>query len=441
MKRKKLMLTSLLLLVVPEITHAAQYVVCGNDNKMPLLLAQLISTLMTIVKIFIPILLVISGMISFFKVTFSSNVEDEMKKAKNKLINNIIAAIIIFFVISIINFAVSLVVGANNNVMSCVYCLINPDKCEQIDQNGNKLCPGFIDQEYDENCNPINNNTESNEEAKLNEEKTIPGKTFSDGVKYYDASWVGENPVYYNPGNVETNESARKCTAGESGCLKWYAYSEFVQNGKTYVNLILEKNTTERVAWLSENDWNLPPENVGISYPEGQKFTGDQQGPLTVLNQLHADTDSWNIPLRRDAYTETYTEVCNSGIICDDTYNTQINHDTYTINYSRYTARLISVEEIIKIIDIATLPIEVYSRYNFSEDNEIKYAWLFDNLNKSDDNSWIGYWTVSNPLAGGKGAWTVMMDYSMAHSFYYSSTHNENCGVRPVITLLKSETL
>ena len=170
MKRKKLMLTSLLLLVVPEITHAAQYVVCGNDNKMPLLLAQLISTLMTIVKIFIPILLVISGMISFFKVTFSSNVEDEMKKAKNKLINNIIAAIIIFFVISIINFAVSLVVGANNNVMSCVYCLINPDKCEQIDPNGNKLCPGFIDQEYDENCNPINNNTESNEEKKSNED-------------------------------------------------------------------------------------------------------------------------------------------------------------------------------------------------------------------------------------------------------------------------------
>ena len=415
MKRKKLMLTSLLLLVVPEITHAAQYVVCGNDNKMPLLLAQLISTLMTIVKIFIPILLVISGMISFFKVTFSINVEDEMKKAKNKLINNIIAAIIIFFVISIINFAVSLVVGANNNVMSCVYCLINPDKCEQIDQNGNKLCPGFIDQEYDENCNPINNNTESNEEAKLNEEKTIPGKTFSDGVKYYDASWVGENPVYYNPGNVETNESARKCTAGESGCLKWYAYSEFVQNGKTYVNLILEKNTTDSIEWLSEEDKETSPQNIGIIYKEEVA----QSTPITVLKQLHIDTDPWNIQLRSDIYTPS-------------------NNSNYIINYRGYKARLISAEEILKIIGITTpsKPTKINDYYddieNYYEQNDknlINYPWLFENN--------LGYWTACNV----DSPYYACMVYYIGFLTYDVVEESDYAGIRPVITLLKSEAL
>lgn len=155
--KKAMIILPLLALVIPEIIHATNYIVCGNDRRFPYVFAQLISTFMTIIKIVVPILLVVSGMISFLKVTFSSNVDEDMKKAKSKLINNIIAAVIIFFVISIVNFAVSLVAGNNSNIMGCVNCFMNPDKCEQIDENDNQICPGFTsDQDkYDENCNLI----------------------------------------------------------------------------------------------------------------------------------------------------------------------------------------------------------------------------------------------------------------------------------------------
>lgn len=154
------LLVALIALTMPKIVSAAQYVVCDNDKKIPYVFASMVSTFITIIKIAVPILLVISGMISFFKVAASSNVDDEMKKAKSKLINSIIAAVIIFFVFSIVNFAVTLVAGTNNKFMKCVECFMNTDKCTVVDKT-EKICPGIIGEEYDDECNPINK-TENN---------------------------------------------------------------------------------------------------------------------------------------------------------------------------------------------------------------------------------------------------------------------------------------
>ena len=142
------LLIAIIALSMPKIVYGAQYVVCDNDKRIPYVFASMVSTFITIIKIAVPILLVISGMISFFKVAASSNVDDEMKKAKSKLINSIIAAVVIFFVFSIVNFAVSLVAGSDNKFMKCVQCFIDTDKCT-ID-NGDKdeeLCPGIIGEE------------------------------------------------------------------------------------------------------------------------------------------------------------------------------------------------------------------------------------------------------------------------------------------------------
>ena len=160
-KFKKILFLNLIL-IVPEIAHATDYVVCGIDKKFPLVFAELTSTFMTLIKIAVPILLVISGMITFLKVTFSSNVEEDLKKAKTKLINSIIAAAVIFFAISIVNFAVSLVAGKNNKFMSCINCFINSDECTHIDDAGQKICPGFINdgEKFDDNCNIIKDTPE-----------------------------------------------------------------------------------------------------------------------------------------------------------------------------------------------------------------------------------------------------------------------------------------
>lgn len=145
MKKKILYAITMIGLALPEITLAAEYITCGDNKRFPLAAAQVISIFMIIIKIVIPILLVISGMIAFFKVTFSGNVDEEMKKAKNKLVNNIIAAVIIFFTMSIVNFAISLVAGNNSDTMNCVNCVFNPEKCQKI------TCT--MDEEFNEKCN------------------------------------------------------------------------------------------------------------------------------------------------------------------------------------------------------------------------------------------------------------------------------------------------
>ena len=156
MKRKKTLtkLSILLILLTPTIINAKEYIVCGTDKKFPTVIGTLISTVYVIIRILVPILLVISGILSFLKVTFSSNVDESLDKAKKKFISNIIAAIIIFFIASIINFVIGLAAGKNNSFTDCMYCMLHPDECKQIDSDMATLCPGLIsDQDkYNSDC-------------------------------------------------------------------------------------------------------------------------------------------------------------------------------------------------------------------------------------------------------------------------------------------------
>ena len=65
-------------------------------------------------------------------------------------------------------------------------------------------------------------------------------KVYSDGTE-----------IYFNP---ETNQMCNKSEAistpgAKSGCMKWYAFND--SNNKDTVNVILDHNTTAKVAWNS----------------------------------------------------------------------------------------------------------------------------------------------------------------------------------------------
>lgn len=156
MKKLFKLFFALVICFIPNVVFASEYLICGEGKKIPLALATVLSITVTIVKIFIPILLVIGGMISFFKATVSGKVDDELKKAKDKLVNSIIAAVIIFFIVSITSAVVSFAVGKKTDAMSCVECLIKPDSCPHETSEGEVICPGlFSDQDkYNSDCTP-----------------------------------------------------------------------------------------------------------------------------------------------------------------------------------------------------------------------------------------------------------------------------------------------
>lgn len=224
--------------------------------------------------------------------------------------------------------------------------------------------------------------------------------------------------VYFNP------VTGAKCTAGEAvsttgtktGCMKWYTFNDNGTSSNT-INLILDHNTSASVLWNS----------TGSSV----------NGPTNVLTKLQTDTSSWlGVPTRTDSYS------VNDGT------------STYTINYNTYRARLITAAEIAAItgnssfVEATTL----YTNWFYFDSNnqtqtatttgESNYDWLFDYTNDCTnygcnitDNSTFGYWTSTAVSGITRSAWRVFSNGYMSN---LNVDNDDRIGVRPVITILKS---
>jgi hypothetical protein len=78
------------------------------------------------IKVVVPILLVIFGMLDLFK-GITAQKEDEIKKGQHTFIKRIISAAIVFFVVSIVQLLISFVATYKNEkgLMNCANCFIN----------------------------------------------------------------------------------------------------------------------------------------------------------------------------------------------------------------------------------------------------------------------------------------------------------------------------
>lgn len=120
-------------------TDKLQYVRCGDAFDIPHEVPQIFSLLVNLLKIATPIILIIVSIISLLK-ALSASSEDEIKKAQKSLIRKLIAAVMVFFIISIVQF-VTMKVADNEekskingdvetkNLSQCLTCFLNND-CE-----------------------------------------------------------------------------------------------------------------------------------------------------------------------------------------------------------------------------------------------------------------------------------------------------------------------
>ena len=204
-------------------------------------------------------------------------------------------------------------------------------------------------------------------------------------------SFKNGTAVYYNPetGNKCSKEAAKSTTGTRSGCMKWYVFND--KEGNATVNVILDHNTTARVAWNS---------------------TGSNSEMKEAADTLKTDTSTW-----------------------------------------KNTARLITANEIAKITGHPTFDASKENQKYFYLDsnnqtqtanasNKSKYAWLFDytngctsyGCNKADSSTW-GYWTSTRSIGGSlTAAWRVI---GSGHLFNNNVTFADS-GIRPVITISKS---
>lgn len=89
-----------------------------------LLIPKITNLVVTLIKIAIPIILIIFGMIDLAKAVMSND-EKEMKGAQTKLIKRVIYAVLVFLVVSIVQLVFSVLAGneaSDDNVTGCIAC-------------------------------------------------------------------------------------------------------------------------------------------------------------------------------------------------------------------------------------------------------------------------------------------------------------------------------
>ena len=236
---------------------------------------------------------------------------------------------------------------------------------------------------------PDNGNIEIKNSSVKSYDIGIDGYEVSNGeVKKVSTtkSFKNGTAVYYNPVSGEKCKSSEavSTTGTKSGCMKWYVFND--KEGNATVNVILDHNTTARVAWNS---------------------TGNNSEMKEVADALKKDTRTWKNTARLITANEIAKITEKTGFDASKKNQDWFCLDTNQPDTTSYCAKA---------------------------QGKSKYAWLFDytyectnyGCNTSDLSTW-GYWTSTS-------SWHVSR-------FGHLSNTNANyadSGVRPVITISKS---
>ena len=221
------------------------------------------------------------------------------------------------------------------------------------------------------------------EPAKSDEEVTKTYPVYSNGTA-----------AYYNPEtNSKCNQSEAVSTTGtKTGCMKWYTFNDEGENAST-VNMILDHNTTAKVVYNSTNVNTEPKE---------------------VITALTSDTSTWNnnLNVRLITADEVAKITGNMNFNC----LTSVSDDWFYLDSNSHT-------------QVAT------------SQNKSKYAWLFDYTNNCisygcniEDSSNYGYWTGTSVFNSDSRVWYIVRNGYMN---YLDAKHDDNRGIRPVITISK----
>ena len=112
--------------ILAKVATSSEYTCGGIDNFVfSGMFPYVVSTIVMIVKIVVPILLIIFGMLDLAKAVIASK-EDEIKKAQMTFVKRLIAAVRVFFVVSLVQVVIRFVAGGDeDSVMGCFNCFVN----------------------------------------------------------------------------------------------------------------------------------------------------------------------------------------------------------------------------------------------------------------------------------------------------------------------------
>ena len=92
-------------------------------------IASLLSTAIRLVQLVVPILLIVWGMLDLGKAVIAQK-EDEIKKGQKTFMSRLVAAAIVFFIVTIVKLFVSLIADEEDSgqITDCINTIINGPK-------------------------------------------------------------------------------------------------------------------------------------------------------------------------------------------------------------------------------------------------------------------------------------------------------------------------
>ena len=131
----KLFLLGLLISMVPVTNIYAKIkmdrVSCGNITGIPAKIPELVSFAITLIQIAVPVILVVMGSIDLFK-GITAQKDDEIKKGQQMFVKRLLIAALIFFVIVIAKFLISIIAdNSSTNIIDCIDCFMDDKNCKE----------------------------------------------------------------------------------------------------------------------------------------------------------------------------------------------------------------------------------------------------------------------------------------------------------------------
>lgn len=110
------------------------YLKCGDAYDIPVVVPQLTSYAVTLLKTVAPIILIFISVVQLVK-SITASKEDEIKKAQSSMVKRFILAGLIFLIVTIVQFIMLKLVSDDEkgNFKNCLSCFLNgPNKCDSI---------------------------------------------------------------------------------------------------------------------------------------------------------------------------------------------------------------------------------------------------------------------------------------------------------------------
>ena len=108
---------------------------CGNV-QVPGELVGVLRMIYNVIKIAVPLILILMGMIDLGKAVISQK-EDDIKKQQGIFVKRLIAAALVFFVFAIVQLLVNIIGGSATT--SCADCILNGNHCDEAKQNSGQV--------------------------------------------------------------------------------------------------------------------------------------------------------------------------------------------------------------------------------------------------------------------------------------------------------------